>query len=57
MKINNSNEWGHLYYSLHDQGAMFCFADASARFIQEGISLATLVALTTRAASDVAGND
>ena len=56
MKINNSNEWGHLYYSFHDQGANFCFADASVRFINEGVALATLVTLTTRAGSDVPGD-
>jgi hypothetical protein len=56
MKINNSNEWGHLYYGFHDRGAVFCFADASARFIEDGIELATLVALTTRANRDMPGD-
>ena len=56
MKINNSNEWGHLYYSFHNQGANFCFADASARFIHDGVSLAVLVALTTRAGGEVPGD-
>jgi prepilin-type processing-associated H-X9-DG protein len=53
MKINNSNEWGHLYYSFHDGGAAFCFADGSVRFISESIPLATLAALTTRAGGEV----
>ncbi len=56
MKINNSNEWGHLYYSFHDLGANFCFTDASVRFITEGVALSTLVALTTRAGSDLPGD-
>jgi len=57
MKLNNSNEWGHLYYSFHDGGACFCFADGSVRFIGESVSLWTLAALTTRAGGEVVGND
>ncbi|MBX3412028.1 MAG: DUF1559 domain-containing protein [Pirellulales bacterium] len=48
MKINNSNEYGHLYYSFHDGGAEFCFADGSVRFLSDKIGLWTLAALTTR---------
>jgi prepilin-type processing-associated H-X9-DG protein len=58
MRINNSNEWGHLYYSFHDSGANFCFADGSVRFLSEGVSLWTLAALTTRAGGEAPnGND
>jgi len=52
MKINNSNEWGHLFYSFHDGGAQFAFADGSARFISEDIYLWVLVSLTTRAGGE-----
>ncbi len=53
MKINNSNEHGHLYYSFHDGGAAFCFADGSVRFITDAIDLWTLAAMTTRAGGEV----
>jgi prepilin-type N-terminal cleavage/methylation domain-containing protein/prepilin-type processing-associated H-X9-DG protein len=53
MRINNSNEWGHLYYSLHSAGANFCFADGSVRFLSERTDLWTLAALTTRAGGEV----
>lgn len=52
MKINNSNEWGHCYYSFHPNGANFAFADGSVRFLSENTSLAALAALTTRAADE-----
>jgi prepilin-type processing-associated H-X9-DG protein len=57
MKINNSNEWGHLYYSFHDGGAVFAFADGSVRFLSDSISLGTLAALTTRAGGEVVGEN
>ena len=53
MKINNSNEWGHLYYSFHEGGANFGFGDGSVRFISHSIPLWTLAALTTRAGGEV----
>ena len=53
MKINNSNEHGHLYYSFHDGGAAFCFSDGSVRFISDSIDLWTLAAMTTRAGGEV----
>ncbi len=52
MKINSSNEWGHLYYSFHDGGAQFAFADASVRFISDEVALWVLASLTTRAAGE-----
>jgi prepilin-type N-terminal cleavage/methylation domain-containing protein len=53
MKINNSNEYGHLYYSFHEGGANFAIADGSTRFINENVSLWVLASLTTRANGEV----
>jgi prepilin-type N-terminal cleavage/methylation domain-containing protein len=52
MKINNSNEWGHLYYSFHPGGAEFAFADTSVRFISDDVALWVLASLTTRAGKE-----
>lgn len=52
MQINNSNEWGHLYYSFHDGGSQFAFADGSARFISDKVALWVLASLTTRASGE-----
>jgi prepilin-type processing-associated H-X9-DG protein len=56
MKINNSNEWGHCFYSFHDGGANFAFGDGSVRFLAEGTSLQTLAAMCTRSAGEVIQN-
>jgi prepilin-type N-terminal cleavage/methylation domain-containing protein/prepilin-type processing-associated H-X9-DG protein len=53
IAINNSNEWGHAYYSFHTGGANFAFADGSVRFLGEATSLWALAALTTRAGGEV----
>ena len=52
MQINNSNEWGHLYYSFHDGGSQFVFADGSARFLSDSTALWVLASLTTRAGGE-----
>lgn len=51
--INNSNEWGHCFYSFHDGGANFGFADGSVRFLPEQTNLLSLVALITRNGQDI----
>lgn len=48
VKINNSNEWGHCFYSMHPNGANFAFADGSVRFLPESTSLHSLATLCTR---------
>jgi prepilin-type N-terminal cleavage/methylation domain-containing protein len=53
MKINNSNEWGHLYFSFHTGGAEFAMADGSVRFLSENTPLWNLAAMTTRGAGEV----
>jgi len=53
MKINNSNEWGHLFYSFHTSGACFAFADGSVRFLTESTSLWNLAAMCTRNGGEV----
>lgn len=53
MGINNSNEWGHCFYSFHPSGANFCFADGSIRHLSQATSLYTLAALVTRANGEV----
>jgi len=52
MKINSSNEYGFLYYSFHDAGAQFGFADGSARFLSDQIALWVLASLTTRSGGE-----
>ncbi|MGE0758736.1 MAG: DUF1559 domain-containing protein [Pirellulaceae bacterium] len=53
MRINNSNEYGHLFYSFHPGGANFALCDGSVRFISETVRLRTLAQLVTRANSEV----
>ena len=51
--INNSNEWGHCFYSFHSGGSNFTFADGSVRFLSEDVNLRTLAELVTRANSEI----
>ncbi len=53
VRINNSNEWGHCFYSFHPGGANFAYADGSVRFIAESIPLYPLAAQVTRAGGEV----
>lgn len=53
MRINNSNEWGHLYYGFHPGGAVFAMADGSVRFMTESTPLWNLAAMTTRGGGEV----
>jgi hypothetical protein len=53
LGINNSNEWGHCFYSFHD-GANFVFGDGSVHFFSESISLRVLAELVTRANAEIA---
>jgi prepilin-type N-terminal cleavage/methylation domain-containing protein/prepilin-type processing-associated H-X9-DG protein len=53
LKINGSNEWGYLYSSLHTGGANVVMADGSVRFLNAGMSIRTIGALSTRAGGEV----
>jgi len=55
--INNSNEWGHAFYSFHSGGANFAFADGSVRFLNESTDLRNLGAIVTRSAGEVISVD
>jgi prepilin-type N-terminal cleavage/methylation domain-containing protein/prepilin-type processing-associated H-X9-DG protein len=52
VAINNSNEWGHCFYSFHAGGANFTYADGSVRFLAEEISLYALAVQVTRAGGE-----
>ena len=56
MKINNSNEWGHLFYSFHDGGCNLTMGDGSVRFVSESTALFSLAAMATRSGGEVVGN-
>lgn len=53
VSINNSNEWGHCFYSFHPGSANFTFADGSVRAISDSIELRTLAAMVTRAGEEL----
>lgn len=57
LAINNSNEYGHCFFSLHDGGANFAFADGSIRFLGESMDLKVLASLVTRAGGEIANAD
>jgi len=48
MRINNSNEYGHLFYSFHPDGANFVMVDGSVQYCQESTSVRVLAVLVTR---------
>lgn len=54
VAINNSNEWGHCFYSFHPGAANFAFADGSVHALSETMSLRVLAHLVTRAGGEVA---
>ena len=53
ISINNSNEWGHSFYSFHPGSANFTFADGSVRTISDSIELRTLAEMVTRSGEEV----
>jgi prepilin-type N-terminal cleavage/methylation domain-containing protein len=53
VAINNSNEWGHCFYSFHVGGAQFAMADGSIHFMTESMQLRLLGDLITRAGHEV----
>jgi prepilin-type N-terminal cleavage/methylation domain-containing protein/prepilin-type processing-associated H-X9-DG protein len=53
VSINNSNEWGHCFYSFHPGSANFTFADGSVRTISESIELRTLAEMVTRSGEEI----
>ena len=57
LAINNSNEYGHCFYSFHDGGANFAFADGSIKLLSESMDLRVLGSLVTRAGGEVATAD
>jgi len=56
VAINNSNEWGHCFYSFHPAGANFAFADGSVRLLDENMNLRTLADIVTRAGGEIIAN-
>jgi prepilin-type N-terminal cleavage/methylation domain-containing protein len=57
MRVNNSNEWGHLFYGFHDGGACVALADGSVRFLTESTRLRVIGDLVTRAGGEIPSGD
>lgn len=54
VAINNSNEWGHCFYSFHPGGANFLFADGSVRHFSVSMDLKLLANQVTRHGAEAA---
>ena len=52
MRINNSNEYGHLFYSFHPDGANFAMVDGSVQYFNASIRLRLLAVLVTRSGAE-----
>ncbi len=52
-QLDQSNEYGYFYYSFHDGGAAFGFADGSVRFLARTFDMQTLRAMITRGGGEV----
>jgi prepilin-type N-terminal cleavage/methylation domain-containing protein/prepilin-type processing-associated H-X9-DG protein len=52
MRINNSNEYGHLFYAFHPGGANAALVDGSVRFLGDSTPLHLLGSLVTRAGGE-----
>jgi len=57
LGINNSNEWGHCFYSFHAGSANFAFVDGSVHVLDQSIDLFTLGSLVTRAGNEPEAKD
>jgi prepilin-type N-terminal cleavage/methylation domain-containing protein/prepilin-type processing-associated H-X9-DG protein len=57
VSINNSNEWGHCFYSFHSGVSNFTFADGSVRSINESIDLRTLADMVTRNGQEISATE
>ena len=53
IKVNGSNEYGYLFYSMHSGMANVAMADGSVRPLTEGMSIAAIGALATRAGGEI----
>jgi prepilin-type N-terminal cleavage/methylation domain-containing protein len=53
LSINNSNEWGHCFYSFHPSSAVIGMSDGSTRLITEDIPLRALAEMVTRAGGEI----
>jgi prepilin-type N-terminal cleavage/methylation domain-containing protein/prepilin-type processing-associated H-X9-DG protein len=53
IAINNSNEWGHCFYSFHTGVANFTMADGSVQTISDTIGLKLMATLATRAGGEI----
>lgn len=53
VRINGSNEWGGLYFSLHAATCNVAFGDGSVRTLRESADVWAVGAMTTRAGDEV----